>query len=335
MSKNKPLQICNTTIQPGERITLALPTPEIYTCTPMHIPIHVIHGKKAGPTLLICSALHGDEANGIAIIQRLLNFQLLKKLAGTLIAVPVMNVYGLLSHQRTLPDRRDLEGSFPGSESGSYASRLAYVFSTEILSKATHCIDIHTGENDYKKFPQVLTNLKREDAAQLAKVFQAPVVMHTQSNFGFLWQMEKQEGIPTIIYSTGEAQRLDDMGIRIGIRGLLRVLKYLEMIPSKSKSEKQQTPPVIKESIWVESPGSGLFHTHKKLGSFVDKGQELAVITDPFGTEKKFTITAPCHGIIIGQNLLPLTNEGEPLVQIANTESEVWEHSQKMLDNLP
>jgi uncharacterized protein len=334
--KNKPLQICNTTIQPGERLTLALPTPEIYTCTPMHIPIHVIHGKKAGPCLLICSALHGDEANGIAIIQRLLNFQMLKKLAGTLIAVPVLNVYGLLSHQRNLPDRRDLEGSFPGSEVGSFASRLAHLFHTEIMKKATHCIDIHTGELHYKKFPQIITNLQNKEASDLAKVFQAPVIVHSDSSLGLLWQMKQEhDGIPTLIYQTGEALRLDDMGIRIGLRGVLRMMKSLDMIPSKSKVEKAQNPTIIKKSIWVESPGSGLFHAHKKLGSYVNKDEELAVIGDPFGTTQKYTITAPCNGMIIGKNNLPLTNEGEPLLQIASTESEAWEEGQKLLKELP
>lgn len=333
--KNKPLQICDTTIQPGERITLALPTPEIYTCTPMHIPIHVIHGKKAGPCLLICAALHGDETNGIAIIQRLLNFQLLKRLVGTVIAIPVLNVYGLLAHQRTLPDRRDLEGSFPGSQEGSFASRLAYILNKEVLSHATHCIDIHTGEPHYRKFPQILTNTNREDAKHLATIFQAPVIVHTEANFGLLWQMQQREGAPTVIYQVGEPMRLDETGIRLGLQGTLRVMKSLQMIPSKTKQEKEsKPPPIIKESFWVPSSGSGICYVSKKLGSFVKKNEELAVISDPFSTAQKSTIVSPYDGMVIGQNNLPLTNEGEPIMQIANTESEAWDRSQEMLEEL-
>ncbi|MCF7806462.1 MAG: succinylglutamate desuccinylase/aspartoacylase family protein, partial [Simkaniaceae bacterium] len=143
--KNSRLSICDTVIQPGERVTLALPTPEIYTCAPSYIPIHVIHGKRKGPCLLVCAALHGDEINGVAIIQKLLEIDLLNKISGTLIAIPVMNIFGLITQSRHLLDRRDLAGSFPGSETGSFASRLAYLLTTEVLSKVTHCIDIHTG----------------------------------------------------------------------------------------------------------------------------------------------------------------------------------------------
>ena len=331
--KNKALTIFDTTIQPGEHLTLALPTPELYTCTPMHIPIHIIHGKKAGPCLLVCAALHGDETNGISIVQKLLHFQLLKKLQGTLIAVPVINVYGLMAQQRNLPDRRDLEGSFPGSETGSYAARLAYSFNKEILSKATHCIDLHTGEPHYKKFPQVLTNLSRKDAADLAKMFQAPVIVHTDSKQGFLWQMDREQGIPTLVYQTGEAARQDETGIRIGVKGVLRVLRHLNMIHSNAKIE-DQNPAVIRDSIWVRSPGSGLCQIFKKLGAFVKKEEKLAVITDPFGRAQKFQIHSPCDGIVITQNNLPLTNEGEPLMQIAKTESSGWEETQKILKTL-
>ena len=228
--KNKPLEILNTTIQPGEQLTLAFPTPELYTCVPIHIPIHVLHGRKEGPCLLICAALHGDEINGIAIIQKLLNFVQKKKIAGTLIAVPVVNIYGLLSQQRQLPDRRDLEKNFPGSETGSYAARYARFFTDQIFSKATHCIDLHTGEHHFQKYPQVLTNFHRKEALELARAFTAPLMIHSESDYGFLWQMDEKAGIPTLIYQTGEALRLDPVGISLGLRGIIKVMQNLGML---------------------------------------------------------------------------------------------------------
>jgi hypothetical protein len=314
--KAKPLQICNTTIQPGEQIALALPTPELYTCAPMHIPIHILHGKKEGPCLLVCAALHGDEVNGIAIIQKLLNYVQKKKIAGTLIAVPVVNIYGLMSQQRYLPDRRDLESNFPGSETGSYAARYAHFFTRQIFSKATHCIDLHTGEQHFQKHPQVITNFKRSEMLELAKVFKAPLMIDSETNFGFLWQMDEKEGIPTLIYQTGEAMRLDSVGISLGVRGIIKVMQYLGMIQAVTR-ESPHKPLMVDKTHWIRSPGSGLCRLFKKLGSRVKVDDEIASISDPFGTTQTFLIRSPFNGVIIEQNTLPLTNEGEPLVRIA------------------
>lgn len=320
--KNKPLQIVSATIQPGEQVTLALPTPELYTCAPMHIPIHVIHGKNEGPCLLVAAALHGDEINGIAIIQKLLNFVSRRKIKGTLIAVPVVNIFGLLSGERYLPDRRDLEGNLPGSETGSYAARYAHSFITEVFSKATHCIDLHTGEQHYQKHPQVITNFKRIEALELARVFRAPLMIHSESKYGFLWQMDENEGIPTLSYQTGEGKRFDFGGISVGVRGIVKVMQHLGMVQSNTRTL-SHTPVSIKETSWVRSPGSGLCRLFKKLGSHVKEGDEIAAISDPFGTAQKFTITSPRNGVIIEQNNRPLTNEGEPIVKLAHTEKEI------------
>lgn len=321
-SKSKPIQICNATIQPGEQVALALPTPELYTCAPMHIPIHVIHGKREGPCLLVSAALHGDEINGIAIVQKLLNFVSKRKIAGTLIAVPVVNIYGLMSGERYLPDRRDLENNFPGSETGSYAARYAHFFIKEIFNMATHCIDLHTGEQHYQKHPQILTNFKRKEALELAKVFRAPLMIHTESKYGFLWQMDENEGIPTLLYQTGEGKRFDFGGISLGVRGIIKVMQHLGMIQSNTRAL-PHTPLSIQNTSWVRSPGSGLCRLLKKLGSRVHQNDEIAAISDPFGTAQKFTLLSPCNGVIIEQNNLPLTNEGEPIVKIAHTEEEL------------
>ncbi|MCH9628046.1 MAG: N-alpha-acetyl-L-2,4-diaminobutyric acid deacetylase [Chlamydiales bacterium] len=323
--KNKPLVIGNTVIQPGERLTLGLPTPELSTYTSMHIPIHVMHGKKEGPCLLVCSAIHGDEMNGISIIHKLLSKSVLKTLRGTLIAVPALNVYGLMTLTRNLPDRRDLDGSFPGLESGSFAARLAHYFTEEILSKATHCIDIHTAEPYQCALPQIQTNLDVPGTEAIAKAFQPYVVVHTRSERGLLWQNSRN--IPTLIYEAGEPLRLDEKSIRIGFRGILRVMHALEMIKLKSKSEFE--PVLIRSRDWLRSPGSGLCQLFKKLGAPVKKGEVLADIFDPFGTSQTFQIQAPASGIIMTQNTLPLVNEGDPIVQIAQTEEEV---SQELWD---
>lgn len=320
----------NTVIQPGERMTIGLPTPELYSYASLHIPIHIIHGKKTGPTLLICSAIHGDEMNGIAIIHRLLNLNLLKSIYGTLIAVPVINVYGLITLNRNLPDKRDLDGSFPGSESGSFASRLAHYFEQQILNNITHCIDIHAGGPHQNFLPQIHANLHVPEIAEFAKSFRAPVMLHSESNRGLLWQnMRKEQRVPTLIYEAGAPLKLDELSIRTGLRGILRVMRHLNMLGLKSKHSNALPSALVNSSTWLRSPGSGLCQLYKKLGSYINKGEKLAEIYDPFGTSQKFQIIAPINGMILAHNTLPLVNEGDPILQIAQTgevvSPEKWE----------
>ncbi|MCI5052326.1 MAG: succinylglutamate desuccinylase/aspartoacylase family protein [Simkaniaceae bacterium] len=332
--KNSPLSISNITVQPGERITAALPTPELYTCAPMFIPIHIIHGKFQGPTLLVCGAMHGDEVNGVAILHKLLNLRLLKSIKGTLILIPNMNVYGLMSNTRNLPDRRDLEGSFPGSEKGSFASRLAHQLNKEIFSLATHCIDLHTGEPHISKFPHVKTNMERNEASELAKAFHAPVIVNTKKDSGLLWLLKS---IPTIIYETGEAQRLDPKGIKFGIQGIIRSMRHLNMLPPPSKQSKNPSSSIVEEAIWKRAPSSGMCETFHKLGAYVKKGHRLATISDPFGTQQTEEVFAPTSGIIVGINNYPILNEGEPLLQIAEIhksdapEMDIWKEDGEAL----
>ncbi len=316
--KNPPLKISNITIQPGERITVALPTPEIYTCAPIYIPIHILHGKKQGPTLLVCGAIHGDEINGVAIIQRFLKLRMLHSIRGTLIVIPTMNIYGMITMSRNLPDRRDLEGSFPGSKTGSFASRLANLLTEEIFQHITHCIDLHTGEPHIAKFPQIITSTENLESKQLAYHFKAPVILNTQDSKGLLWLLHKEPtSIPTIIYETGEALRLDFRGIHLGVRGIVRVMKNIGMLTSSIKGAKIPSSILIDSETWVRAPSSGLCEVFHKLGTFVKKGTRLAKIFDPFGTEQREEVFSPVDGIVIARNHLPIINEGEPIVQIA------------------
>ncbi len=318
--KNKPLTISNLSIQPGEKIALALPTPELYTCAKIHIPIHVLHGKKQGPVLVICAAMHGDEMNGIAMIQKLLNLHLLKSLTGTLIAIPVLNINGLIMQSRSLPDQRDLEGSFPGSETGSFASRLAHLLTTEIFSLATHCIDLHAGEPQMEKQPQVHTLMQYEEAKNMARAFGAPVTIDTDSQRGLLWLAHKEENpVPTIIYDTGEPMRLDVHGIREGVKGIVRVMRHLQMLPAQKASAYAEESIVVNSPPWIHSSSSGLCRFYKSLGDRIHKGALIARISDPFGTKNKEEIIAPCDGVILARTSRPIVNEGDTIVQIVET----------------
>jgi len=322
--KNPPLQICNATIEPGEYLTLALPIPLLYTCAPMYIPIHVMHGKKPGPCLLVCAAIYGDELNSIEIIQRLLSkANALKRLKGTLIAIPVINVYGLINRSRLLPDSRDLNQSFPGSETGSLAARLAHIFATEILSKATHCIDLHSGQINRNYFPQIHANLYKPGVEEMAKAFPVPVIIDTsgKQKAGSLYQTAQDNNIPVVVYTAGEALRFDESAIRVGLKGIINVMRELGMLRKPSRKKiKHMEPLVSRSSTWIKSPKSGINQSLKKIGDQIEEGDCLSMIIDPFGSKQEYKVLAPQSGIIIGLNDLPLVNEGEPLFQVASFE---------------
>ncbi len=314
--RNKPIRFGEHQIQPGEKVTIALPMPQIYTCAPMYIPIHVLHGKKKGPCLVVCSSLHGDEMNGLVIIQRLIQQQLLKSLSGTLIAIPVVNIYGLTTNSKTLPDGKSLDKSFPGSEKGTFTSRLAHHLTNEIFDKADYCIDIRSGDPNYSRLPQIRTNLNFSTSKLFAKDFHAPILLHTETSEGMLW-MIKEKNIPTLIYQTGEALRLDERGIRTGRRGILKIMRSLNMLKSKVSSENKPNSWLFYTSKWIHSPLSGLCQIEKKNGSYVKKGDLIFRISDPFGTQQNHEEYSSFDGIVIAQNNLPLVNEGDVILQIA------------------
>jgi predicted deacylase len=319
--KNSPIKICGVEVQPGERVTLALPTPEIYTCAPLHIPMHILHGRKEGPKLLICGTFHGDEVNGIAIIQRLLSGNL-KNLCGTVIAVPAMSVYGLINHSRLLPDGHDLEASFPGSETGSFASRLAYTFTSEILDHCTHYLSIRTGGPERYKVPHVIYQKDDQNAYHLAKAFGSPIIESTTDQLGIFYHDPEKPRLPVLVYEGGEANRLDEWAVRVGVKGVTKILKELGMIRVKS-SQKVFPPREVCQTTWIHAPGSGLFSLTKRVGSQVKKGEALGIVSDPFGTERQHQVIAQESGLIMEITTQPLVYEGQIIAQIGHYEEAV------------
>jgi len=314
---NIPFEINGSQVNPGTRTTIDLPAGRLYTHTPMTMPVHVINGKHAGPRLFISAAIHGDEINGVEIIRRVLNLPALKRLRGTLIAVPIVNIHGLINHSRYLPDRRDLNRSFPGSEKGSLAARLAYLFMDQIVSQSTHGIDLHTGAIHRTNLPQIRANLDDEETERLARVFDVPVILSSNLRDGSLREAAAEHGIPMLLYEAGEALRFDEVSIRAGVKGIINVMRNLEMLPpTRRKSTPHMEPVVARSSSWVRAPDSGILRAMVPLGARVKKETLLGVVADPFGTTET-QLTSPYSGIVIGKTNLPLVNEGEAIYHIA------------------
>jgi predicted deacylase len=315
MAANKAITIGNTSIGPGERTNVSLPIADLYTSTSLSMPAQVICGRKAGPTMFVSAAIHGDELNGVEIIRRLLKRKLLRSIRGTLLAVPIVNVHGFLDQSRYLPDRRDLNRSFPGSPKGSIAARLASTFIREIVSKADYGIDLHTGAINRSNLPQIRGNLDDPATLRLAEAFGTPVIINANVRDGSLRACAADRGMPMLIYEAGEALRFDEISIRAGLRGILNVMRSIGMLPER-KSTSRVTPVLARSTSWVRAPSSGIVSGKVKLGNSVAKGEQLAIISNPLGDGQDSAV-APFDGIIIGRSNLPLAHEGDALFNVA------------------
>ena len=279
----------------GEAIPLAtsrrfeIPVAKLPTQTMLSLPITVIHGHQQGAVLWLSAAIHGDELNGVEIIRQVLKKIEPSQLSGTLIAVPIVNVFGLIQESRYLPDRRDLNRCFPGSANGSLASRLAHLFMREIVSRSTHGIDLHTGAIHRSNLPQIRANLENEQTYAVAQAFNAPVMIQSSTPDGSLRQAASKKGIPVLLYEAGEALRFDLKAIEVGVK--------------------------IRKSQWVRASRSGIFRRFVSLGETVAKKQPLGMIGDAFG-EKTTTIKAPIEGMVIGETQNPLVNQGDGIIHL-------------------
>ena len=318
MTRQEPFTLGGTEVAGGERTTIELPMARLYTHSKITLPVHVVHGRKAGPTLFVSAAIHGDEINGVEIIRRLLHHKAMARLKGTLLAVPVVNPYGFIQRSRYLPDRRDLNRSFPGTPKGSLAGRIAHLFMQEIVCRSSHGIDIHTGSNYRSNLPQIRTSLDNEENLRLAKAFGTPMIIHSETRDGSLREAVADLGIPVLLYEAGEALYFNESAIRSGVRGVLNVMRAIGMLPADRKKV-CQVPLVSRKTSWVRASRSGVFFKQATLGTLVLKGERLGLINDPLGDQEE-NICAPFTGVVIGQLTLPLVHEGDALINLAHVD---------------
>ena len=315
-----PLTIGGVTVKPGQNTYIEIPVAVLPTQTPLHLPVTVFHGKTPGPCVWLSAALHGDELNGVEIIRQVIEQMDVKRLHGTLIAAPIVNVFGFLQQSRYLPDRRDLNRSFPGSKRGPLASVLANLFLEEIVRHCTHGIDLHTGSLHRINLPQVRGNLENTETLECAEAFGAPVIMHAATRDGSLREAAQKRDIPVLLYEAGEPMRFNDEAISTGVRGILRVMARLGMRRGQAKRPKH-TPTVVRKSQWVRVRHGGVARMAVTLGQRVRKGQRLAIVGDAFG-HSSADVPAPVAGLVIGHTLNPLVNRGDAIVHIGEIHQE-------------
>ena len=315
--KNPDFKLGNRIIAPGASQLVDIPISLLSNHTPVNLTVNVVHGKRPGPTLFVSAAVHGDEIVGVEIIRRVLKSPILRHLRGTLLAVPVVNAFGFLNHTRYLPDRRDLNRSFPGSAHGSLAAQLAHLFLHEIVERSDFGIDLHTAAANRVNLPQVRVNEGDENIMKYAECFGAPIILTSPLREGSLRQAGKEVGVPILLYEAGEGLRFDEMAIRAGVSGVLRVMRELGMVAEKSVRAPRLPSFKSSASQWLRAPVGGMLRTFKLAGDFVRAGDVVAAVSDPFG-QSDTEVLAKQDGLIIGRTNLPIVNQGDALFHVAS-----------------
>ncbi len=299
----------------GRRRQLELPAGRLPSGSYLHLPVEVIHGRKQGPVIWLSGAIHGDEIVGVEIIRQVMDGLDPAELAGTVIALPVVNVFGFVSESRYLPDRRDLNRSFPGSRSGSLAARLARLFMDEVVARCSFGIDFHAGSDDRTNLPQIRGNMDDEETRRLAEAFGAPVVVHSRPQKGTLRHAVLRKQKRVLLFEGGEPRRFSPRAVEAGVPGTLRVLRELGMVED-APAGPEQPPQEARNTRWVRASRGGIFRLEVELGQRVGAGTRLGIIADPTG-RKGAPVKIRRGGIILGHTVNPLVNLGDALVHVA------------------
>ena len=314
--EDNALILAGTRIGPGKQKRVEIPIGRLPTGTLIDIPIYVYHSGNPGPRLLVQAGLHGDEINGIEVVRRMLQKSLFKVQRGSVIAVPVLNVYGFIHFSRDMPDGKDVNRSFPGTKNGSLARRIAWHYREQVMAQADLAVDLHTGGAQRHNYPQVRYTPEDEESRKLAEAFHAPLYFPSNLIKGSFRQAAYAMGIPSIVYEAGESARFDEQAIREGMQGILQLMRHLEMIAAVPALYAERHPPVhLSERKWLRSPMAGMFIPEVLNGSQALSGQILGLVTDTNGKRQK-TIKAPFDGYLLSVNNQAVVNQGDALFHI-------------------
>lgn len=311
---NEPITVGQVTVRPGRKVQIELPFAKVVTGATESLPVKVINGRSAGPNIWLSAAIHGDELNGIQIIRRVIKDLDAKNLRGAVIAVPIVNPLGFIIQSRNLPDRRDLNRSFPGSARGSTASRLAHLFMEQVVNQCTVGIDLHTATNHRINHPQIRADLDDRATLELARAFGAPFSIHARLRDGSLRQAATEREKRVLLYEAGQAHRFDDNAIETGVIGVMRVLRALGLIDARLPRNRPTR--LIRRTRWVRARRGGIVDIQVGLGDRVVRGQPVASISDAFGM-RPTQVKAHETGWVIARSLRPLVNSGDSLIHIA------------------
>lgn len=332
MPRPRRFEIAGRTISPGESVDVQLAFSESYLGRAVSIPIRVIRAKKDGPRVYFTGAVHGDELTGIGIIRELLYGDPLELRCGTIVCVPVVNVFGLENHSRYLPDRRDLNRSFPGLSNGSMSSRVAASVFREIVSLCDMGVDFHSAAVRRTNYPNVRADMKNDATRRMARAFGCELIVNSKGPEGSLRREACKNNIPTIILEAGEVWKSEPGVVETGLRGCLNLLKSLGMIDGEM--EKPLFQVTVEKTTWVRAQRGGFLGFHARPGDLVEEGAQIATNYSIFGRERN-TLTAPVSGIVLGMTTMPAVKPGEPVYHIARLSDATFRRIQKVIEKSP
>lgn len=306
-------EIFGEEIKAGEQKQVNLEIAKLPSRTPISIPIFISRSKNAGPCLLVTAGMHGDETNGIEIVRQVMREKYHIPEKGTTICIPILNIYGFIQQVRDLPDGKDMNRSFPGSKTGSLASRVAYTVMNEILPYVDYGLDFHTGGAARSNYPQIRCFFEHKETIEMSRAFYAPFTLNSSyRSASFRWAAAKKK-IPVLVYEGGESLRLDAYGIQCGVNGFRRLMGYLGMAAKQEIPQRKNI--ILEKSTWIRARSSGIFRAHIQSGAEIKAGQILGSIHSPYSDfEKKVKSTH--NGYVIALNHQAVINQGDALLHI-------------------
>ena len=317
IDQDNVLHILDRQILPGQKARINFNTAKLYTTTLVEVPVIIERAKKRGPVLLITAGIHGDEINGVEAVRQFISRGINKPSRGTVICVPVLNVFGFLNMTREFPDGRDLNRMFPGSKKGALASRFAYQFTTEILPVADYCFDFHTGGASRFNAAQIRIEKSDQRGKELAKVFNAPFTVYSSMIKNSYRMTCSKHGKTVLLFEGGKSKDNNREISRHGVEGLKRILKHFSMLKSKYESDLPESDTIfISNTYWMRAKYSGLLHIKIPIGKLVEKGEFIATITDPYGSFRH-KVKASNNGYIINANQSPIVYQGDAIFHIS------------------
>ncbi|KGO84670.1 succinylglutamate desuccinylase [Flavobacterium rivuli WB 3.3-2 = DSM 21788] len=304
------------TILPGQSRTINMEIARLHTMTKLKIPVIIERSKVDGPVVLFSAGIHGDEINGVEIVRQIIVRKINKPKTGTIICIPVVNIFGFVNQKREFPDGRDLNRVFPGSRNGSLASRFAWHILNEIMPHVDYCIDFHAGGAARFNAPQIRVEPDNKKLKDLSDVFNAPFTLFSKNIAGSFRNACGKLGVTMLLYEGGKSLDLNNEVTQEGVQGAKRVLQHLGMLNIRKNAKAPERPPIyIEDSAWVRARHSGMFQNRIHAGQFVTKGEVIAIITDPFGKfEQK--VKAPNSGYIINSNDASIVYQGDAIFHI-------------------
>src|SRR5690606_6186277 len=317
IDENNVLEILGKRIPPGKGTTINFNMAKLYTTNSVDVPIIIERSRKPGPVILITAGIHGDEINGVEVVRQIIVKEINKPSRGTVICIPIINIFGFLNMSRDFPDGRDLNRVFPGTKNGSLASRFAYQFVQKILPVADFCIDFHTGGASRFNAPQIRIKKGENDALHYARIFNAPFTIMSKTITKSYRETCYRLGKPVLLFEGGKSKDSNKTVAKQGVDGVMRILAHFEMLRHKFEVPEPPAETVLNEySSCIRDKARQLVHIYSTCGQTVERGEYSATISDPYGKLRQ-RVKAPNECYIINVNESPSVYQGDAVFHLS------------------